>query len=101
MLIYLAGRFSRGDVGENINNVIKIADKLVKMGYIPVIPHLLFFWDLISPKPHQFWLDYDLHFIEVCDAILRLPGESLGADSEVRYGERLGKKIYYSIEELE
>lgn len=38
--------------------------------------------------------------LERCDAVLRLPGESPGADREVHYAISLGKPVYYGLEEL-
>jgi hypothetical protein len=36
----------------------------------------------------------------MCDAILRLPGESAGADEEVKLAKELGKPVFYSIVDL-
>ena len=36
------------------------------------------------------WLANDESFIEVCDMVLRLPGESIGADREVKFAESIG-----------
>ena len=38
--------------------------------------------------------------IERCDAILRLPGASKGADDDVAQAERLGIPVYYQLEEI-
>lgn len=35
-----------------------------------------------------------------CDAVLRLPGESKGADEDVRIAKERGLKVYYSLEEV-
>jgi hypothetical protein len=37
---------------------------------------------------------------EKCDAVLRVGGTSAGADEMVRVGERLGLKIYRSLEQV-
>ena len=95
MRIYIAGPYSRGDVGENINNAIKAANRIWEKGHIPYIPHLTHFWHLITPKPYETWLDYDLYWLKQCDAVLRLPGESAGADQEVREAQRLNMPVYY------
>jgi hypothetical protein len=41
--VYLAGPYTKGDVAENIHNVIKVADTLTDCGYVPYIPHLSHF----------------------------------------------------------
>jgi hypothetical protein len=38
--------------------------------------------------------------LQHCDAVLRLPGASTGADNDVRIAEQLGIPVYRSIEEL-
>ncbi len=38
--------------------------------------------------------------IERCDAILRLPGASKGADDDVAQAGKLGLPVYYALEEI-
>ena len=38
--------------------------------------------------------------ITKCDAILRIGGESKGADNDVKLGRELGLKIYYKLEDI-
>jgi hypothetical protein len=55
-------------------------------GFItPVIPHLTLLWHLVSPKPLEFWYEYDTVILAKCDAIYRIEGESQGADKEVEF----------------
>jgi hypothetical protein len=70
------------------------------MGYIPIVPHLSMLWHAITPKPYEFWLAYDLELLVLCNALLRLPGESSGADKEVEYAKKRGLMIFYSLEEI-
>jgi hypothetical protein len=49
---------------------------------------------------HQDWLDMDFEIIRRCDAVLRLPGESSGADAEVAHAESLGIPVFYDIAEV-
>src|SRR5712692_2454990 len=57
----------------------------------PLLPDVCVLWYLVDPKEHQRWVDYDLEIISNCDALLRLPGESPGADAEVKFATE--KKI--------
>ena len=100
-LIYIAGPYSKGDVAVNVNNAIKAADKLVEAGFLAFIPHLTHFWHIVSPKAWEFWIQLDLACLAFCDGVLRLPGESEGADREVRRAKELGIPVYYSLDELE
>ena len=98
MRIYIAGPYSKGDVALNVRKAIEAADYLVKKGHTPYIPHLTHFWHLVSPKEYGFWLDYDESFIRHwAKAVLRLPGESEGADREVLLAEKLGLPVFYDI----
>ena len=38
--------------------------------------------------------------LEKCDAVLRLPGASKGADEDVRIATKRGLKIYYKLEDV-
>ena len=38
--------------------------------------------------------------LEHCDAVLRLPGESTGADQDVAIARRRGIPVYHQIEEI-
>ena len=100
MVIYIAAPYTNGDVGQNIKRVIDCADDLSKLGHTPFIPHLAHFWNIISPKPVEFWCEYDLVWLDLCDALLRLPGESVGADNEVWAAKAKCIPVYYSIKGL-
>jgi len=100
LIVYIAAPYTKGDVAQNINRVIKVADELVTKGYIPYLPHLTHFWHLVSPKPYGFWIEYDTRFLLKCDCVLRLEGESWGADKEVTIARKLGIPVYFSIEEM-
>ncbi len=100
MRIYIAAPDSKGDTVINVRNAILAGDKLLEMGHIPFIPHLTHFWHYISPKPWEVWLKIDQDWLVVCDALLRLPGESKGADLEVEMAKKLCLFIYYSVDEI-
>ncbi len=100
MIIYIAAPYTNGDTGLNIKRVIACADRLCELGYTPFIPHLAHLWHLISPKSADFWCAYDLVWLDLCDAVLRLPGESQGADKEVRIAKEKFIPVFYSIDEL-
>lgn len=99
MKIYISGPYSKHMV-EGTRNAILAAEKLRKMGHLPFVPHLSLLWDLVCPSPYNEWINYDLEWLAQCDAILRLPGESNGADIEVQHAIALGKTIYTNIEEV-
>ena len=99
-IIYVSGPYSGGDVARNVRMACKAGDAIVARGYIPFVPHLTHLWHLISPKSEQEWLDIDLALIPRMDGVLRLQGESKGADNEVALAKALGIPVYYSLEDL-
>ena len=98
--VYIACPYTKGDVAVNVRNAILMAEKVREAEFLPFVPILTHFWHFMSPHPYEYWTRMDLEWLEVCDCILRIPGESSGADNEVKYMEILGKPVYYSLEEL-
>lgn len=98
--IYISAPYTKGDVALNVRRAIKAADELLEKGHYPYIPHLTHFWHLVSPHDWDVWLEIDLAYLPSCDAVLRLDGESKGADIEVGAAEQSGIPIYYSLEEI-
>jgi len=99
-LIYIASPYTIGDQADNVRRQLLVADELLEMGYIPFPPCLSHFWHFVSPKSWHTWLDIDKEILKRCDAVLRLEGESVGADMEVELADELGIPVYYSIEEM-
>jgi hypothetical protein len=99
--VYVCGPISFGDLAHNIAQAEAAFFALLKAGFAPFCPH----WSCYSNGPiklpttgaviaeatsmggggctHEQWVDVDLAWVEVADAVLRLPGESKGADREV------------------
>ena len=98
--VYIAGPYTVGDVALNVRNAILAAEELRWRGYVPSVPHLTHLWHLVCPHEVQFWYDYDLEWLKKCDCLLRLPGESKGADREEAWAERWGMPVYHSMEEI-
>lgn len=100
--VYIAGPISGGNAYMNCIAGIQVAEKLRLLGYIPFCPHLSYWWHQVTgcKTTHKEWLSYDLRWLELCDVVLRIPGESTGADMEVQYAKELGMPVLYSIDEL-
>lgn len=95
--IYIAGPYTKGDVVKNVHAAIIAAENLIERGYIPYVPHLTHFWHFAIHHNIEFWYKYDLAWLAKCDALLRLPGESHGADEEIRFAKDHNIKVYYDI----
>lgn len=96
MKVYVAGPMRIGDMARNIRNGIDAAQNLLELGFAPYLPHLTHFWDLVWPNDFKAWLKLDFRFLSACDLLLRLPGESEGADREVDYAKQLGIPVCHS-----
>jgi hypothetical protein len=93
--IYISGPYSRGDKGDNVLNAIRAGVELMDNGITPYIPHLSHFVEGFYPRPYQEWLHHDRVWINRCDAVLRLPGVSSGADWEVDLAISLGTLVFF------
>ena len=95
--IYVAGPYTNGDVAVNVRNAIMAADTIFSAGFIPFVPHLTHFWHLLAPRDYEDWLRLDLVWLESCDGLVRLEGESAGADREVQRAAELGMPIWFGL----
>ena len=101
-LVYVAGPITIPDPLENTHYAIKAATALLDSGLVaPYVPHLTCFWHVVTPRPYETWLAYDLEILARCDALLRLPGESAGADREVAFAVEQGIPVLWSVDEVE
>lgn len=98
--VYVAGPYSGGQPVLNTRKAIEVGDQLADEGFVPFIPHLNHFWHYLKPRGYDFWLNYDIEWLKVCDVLLRIPGDSPGADKEVSLANDLGIPVYDSIEDL-
>lgn len=92
--VYVAGPLSVGPWTQNVATAIRAAELLLSRGKVPFVPHLNVVWDLVYPHTHAEWLEWCLAWLERCDAVLRLPGESVGADMEAERAEELGLPVF-------
>lgn len=98
--IYVAAPYTKGDVAVNVKTAMDMASKLIELGYAPFCPHLTHFLHMAHPQPYETWLELDNAFLPHCDALLRLDGESSGADKEVAFAISLGIPVFYSLGDL-
>ena len=100
MKVYIASPYTKGDVAVNVREQIKVADGLMDLGHNPYVPLLSHFRHLLFPRPYEDWTKNDLEWVKVCDCLIRLEGESSGADAEVAYAKKLGIPVYYGVKEF-
>jgi hypothetical protein len=96
--IYIAGPYTKGDTVQNVRDAIIVANVISLAGHFPFIPHLTMFWHFIYPHNYQFWLDQDIGWLLKCDYLIRLYGESSGADGEVEIAKKNGIPVFFSVD---
>lgn len=114
MLILIAGPYRGGTNDDpvlmkmNLDFLESVALPLFRKGHVPMIGEWVALpllklagsqkpgdavWDEIQyPVAHR--------LLQKCDAVLRLPGASKGADEDVRIAKELGLMVYFSLEEV-
>jgi Domain of unknown function (DUF4406) len=97
--VYIAGPYSQDPVQGTRTAMVTWA-MLWYEGFTPVCPHWTMFQHFLTPMPYETWLEYDREFVPICDAVLRLQGESSGADQEVALAKELGIPVFMNIEDL-
>lgn len=92
MYVYLAGPMSSlGEPGPSLNAAVGVAATLLREGCAPFIPHLGFLADAIEPGSD--WRSWSTTWLGRCDVLVRLPGESVGADLEVKLARDIGLPV--------
>lgn len=95
--VYVAGPMTIGDQLVNTKRGIEAAERLFNLGFVPFVPHLGSFWHMMYSHTWDEWLEYDERWLERCDAVLRLPGESRGADREVDWCNANNKPVFDTV----
>lgn len=103
--VYVAGPLTNGNLRENIKQATDAAKSLMWHDYAPLCPHLTVYMDGDTPSvacgfTHEEWMRVCLPWVAVADAVLRLPGKSVGADMETDLANELGIPVFNSIEEV-
>jgi len=98
--VYISGPITLGDREANVRQALEAHKRLLDLGYAPLNPMLSAWIPWEAEVPHEVWVQADLPWVEMSDALLRLPGESAGADEEVRHAIKMGIPFFASVEEL-
>ncbi|MGF7006000.1 hypothetical protein J2X50_001475 [Aminobacter sp. BE322] len=114
MLILIAGPYRSGTgddpikMAENLSRLESVAVPLFRAGHIPMIGE----WVALplgrqagskgagDPLYDEFAYPVADRLLRHCDAVLRLPGASKGADEDVRLAVERGLKVYYDLSEV-
>lgn len=115
LLILVAGPYRSGtnDIPEliekNVRHMSETALEIYRLGHLPVLGEW-FALPLIETAGSkemgdEIWNELfhpvAIRLISKCDAVLRIGGPSSGADEMIRIGREQGKKILFSLSEIE
>lgn len=80
-MVYVAGPIT-GNPWGCVKQATDVFPKLRSIGLVPILPQLSVIHEMVNPLSYEEWIEYDLDLIENCDLLMKLPGESPGADRE-------------------
>ena len=113
-MILIAGPYRGGTdddpvlIKKNLDKLEAMALPIFRKGHMPMIGE----WAALpllklagSKKPgDDVWneIQYPVahRLLEKCDAVLRIPGESRGADQDVEIAKQKGLKVFYNLDEI-
>ena len=98
MRVYVAAPYTKGDRSENMRRAMKAMDDLIAAGHDPFLPILTHFQDLCHPRPWEDWMRVDLAWLPFAEAVVRLPGASVGADMETVIAREDGIPVFDGVE---
>ena len=114
LLILIAGPYASGTGGDptlmakNLAHLEQAAWPIFQAGHIPMIGEWVALPVLASagasgpldPLAAEVMYPTAERLLQHCDAVLRLPGESRGADQDVAIATARGIPVYYSLDEV-
>lgn len=114
MMILVAGPYRSGTgddpekMADNLRRLESVALPLFRAGHIPLIGEwvalplgsLAGSKGVADPLYDEFAYPVADRLLRHCDAVLRLPGASKGADEDVRLARERGLKVYYDLDEV-
>lgn len=100
LVIYIASPYTLGDVAANVSVQKEAAHKILDFGHCPIAPLLSHYLHIHRQRPYEDWLKMDLVLLRKSDVLLRLPGESKGADVEVALARELNIPVFLGWDEF-
>lgn len=88
-LVYVAGPIT-GDPFGCVRQSADAFGTLRALGCVPFCPQWSVIAEMVQHYSYEEWMAYDFDVIARCDALVRLSGDSPGADREVVEARRLG-----------
>lgn len=111
LLILIAGPYRSGTGGDpdaiarNLERLESAAAPLHRLGHVPMIGEWVALPTLrglteAEASTSDVMYETAARLLQHCDAVLRLPGDSAGADNDVAIARERGLPVYFSLEEV-
>ncbi|PRB57247.1 DUF4406 domain-containing protein [Microbacterium sp. MYb45] len=111
LLILIAGPYRSGTGGDpqliaqNLARLEEVSGPIFRLGHVPMIGEwaalpILRTLDAAEAGEGDVMYETAYRLLQHCDAVLRLPGESSGADKDVEIAKERGLPVYRSLEEI-
>jgi hypothetical protein len=111
LLILIAGPYRSGTGGDpdaiarNLARLEEASAPLYRLGHVPMIGEWVALPTLRTLTAQEaatgdVMYETAARLLQHCDAVLRLPGDSAGADQDVRIARERGLPVYFSIDEV-
>lgn len=104
MRVYISGPISSGGYDAlygNLKNGIVLWRELVRLGFAPYCPHMNDLGYIVTePVTWEDALEVDEEWVDASEVMLRMPGESRGAEREEQFCYDKGIPVVFSVEEL-
>ena len=100
--VYIASPYTKpeGCEQENVDRSFAVAIKLIEYGFAPYPPLYSHYLHLMKPQAFETWMKLDMEWVQQCDCLLRLKGESYGADREVEFAQDQGMPVFRNVDDL-
>ena len=109
LLILIAGPYRSGTNGDpaliarNLARLEEASGPIFRLGHVPMIGEWVALPVLRTLEPAgegDVMYETARRLLQHCDAVLRLPGESSGADKDVEIARGRGLPVYRSVDEI-
>jgi hypothetical protein len=111
LLILIAGAYRSGTGGDpaliarNLERLEEVAAPIHRLGHVPMIGEwvalpILRGMDATEAPDADVMYETAHRLLQHCDAVLRLPGASVGADKDVEIARERGLPVYRSLDEI-
>jgi len=92
--VFLAGPLAQAPTASQTQQALRLWGKLEQLGFAPFCPQWFHFTAQSYPPDASVWLEQGLIWLEKCDAMLLLSGETRGAEPLLAHAKAHGIPVF-------